>query len=746
VRLGCDLKGLFPYLVTMSCFMGKFTSLPGVRCDRFDSIQSEGNVAAADQFFLSHCHADHMKGIDTLAMFLRRKANGTKINHKLYCSEISKNFVMEKYRIPPKTIHVLKNNEPHKIFAYDGVSGSGYHLKVTAVPANHCPGSVMFLFERLEEGQGAGVARRILYTGDFRFDHASGNFASPELASLHDRSGRPLPLDELYLDTTFCSPLYKTFPTREEAQEEIWSLCKKWVTKNGMYKDTRSKHVVLFVLPAKYGYEGILNNIYQRSRNCWRVHVNQPRFSEYLCSSELSSCTSDSPNQAQWLHACQNGKRSGNQPMLKTLPCQSGDFEVCQIRPSAMFFTQTKMAEQVAAGHDRVVSVSQGGSNYRVCYSTHSSMEELERFVRHFAGDKTVITPCAIPPKSSKEDVKRTLASWLCSAESSNSASSQPSHSSQELFSLSLSPHKPEPSVISNPDRYDPDLFSSPDFDLRLDRKRRSSFSREDSEEPHQKLLKLEAWDSSSRISFDDTMDIEGKQVAGEPDSSEEEERERQDMRFSVEIVPSPMAEPAPPSAPSAHLERRKLFARSKSEKTMCSMPIPVDPGHPCQRSPRRKSEPTMPLIKVTPSSPSPDPNHPDYPEFFEGRIFLEQQKRRKSSSRTSSSSRGDLENFSLMLEASDLEGEESEEATMLVNENVEGEEILAPLPEDQADPAADNYTPPLVILSEDAKQRNLEEPGSIPANVFKILEQSKGKRLGGKIPFMQPPIGSQSQ
>ena len=40
---------------------------------------------------------------------------------------------------------------------------------MTAVPANHCPGSVMLLFERLEEGQGAGVARRILYTGDFRF-------------------------------------------------------------------------------------------------------------------------------------------------------------------------------------------------------------------------------------------------------------------------------------------------------------------------------------------------------------------------------------------------------------------------------------------------------------------------------------------------------------------------------------------------------------------------------------------------
>ena len=31
-----------------------------------------------------------------------------------------------------------------------------------------------------------------------------------------------------------------------------------------------------------------------------------------------------------------------------------------------------------------------------------------------------------------------------------------------------------------------------------------------------------------------------------------------------------------------------------------------------------------MPIIKVTPSSPSPDPNHPDYPEFFEDKLYLE--------------------------------------------------------------------------------------------------------------------------
>jgi hypothetical protein len=31
-----------------------------------------------------------------------------------------------------------------------------------------------------------------------------------------------------------------------------------------------------------------------------------------------------------------------------------------------------------------------------------------------------------------------------------------------------------------------------------------------------------------------------------------------------------------------------------------------------------------IPAITITPSSPSPDPNHPDYPEFFEDRLYLE--------------------------------------------------------------------------------------------------------------------------
>ena len=40
----------------MSSFPGTFPALPGVLCDRFDKVEG------AEQFFLSHCHIDHMRG------------------------------------------------------------------------------------------------------------------------------------------------------------------------------------------------------------------------------------------------------------------------------------------------------------------------------------------------------------------------------------------------------------------------------------------------------------------------------------------------------------------------------------------------------------------------------------------------------------------------------------------------------------------------------------------------------------
>ena len=58
-------------------------------------------------------------------------------------------------------------NEAQTIHVYD--SRDIYKLRTTTIPSHHCPGSVMFLFEKLdEEGE---VIKRILYTGDFRLDN-----------------------------------------------------------------------------------------------------------------------------------------------------------------------------------------------------------------------------------------------------------------------------------------------------------------------------------------------------------------------------------------------------------------------------------------------------------------------------------------------------------------------------------------------------------------------------------------------
>ena len=158
-----------------------------------------------------------------------------------------------------------------------------------------------------------------------------------------------------------------------------------------------------------------------------QVHVRESSLTEHLCGSVLAGCVSTDPCLAPWLHACLP-QRSVNQPLLKQLPCQPADLEVCQIKPSTMYFTQAKMSGLQAAGQDRLVSVSQGGSNYRVCYSNHASLSELETFVRHFS--PVQITPCAIPPNSSKEEVREILTSFLQSQEAGEGQGSSLSRSS----------------------------------------------------------------------------------------------------------------------------------------------------------------------------------------------------------------------------------------------------------------------------------------------------------------------------
>ena len=70
-----------------------------------------------------------------------------------------------------------------------------------------------------------------------------------------------------------------------------------------------------------------------------------------------------------------------------------------------------------------------------MCYSNHASLTELEQFIRHFA--PLQITPCAIPPNSSKEEVRDILASFLSDEDSLVMSSSCPREEEAEVRSAS---------------------------------------------------------------------------------------------------------------------------------------------------------------------------------------------------------------------------------------------------------------------------------------------------------------------
>jgi DNA cross-link repair 1A protein len=158
-----------------------------------------GAVAGCRAYFLSHFHSDHYVGLTA------SWAHGP-----IYCSRVTANLVREQLKVDGRWVVPLEFECEMDVPDTPGVV-------VTMIPANHCPGSAMFLFEKVTAGGQGGPRRlqRILHCGDFR--------ASKEMLT-HPRL-RPDPvdpatgrkrqqrIDTCYLDTTYLNPKY-AFPSQ----------------------------------------------------------------------------------------------------------------------------------------------------------------------------------------------------------------------------------------------------------------------------------------------------------------------------------------------------------------------------------------------------------------------------------------------------------------------------------------------------------------------------------------------------
>ncbi|XP_042847051.1 protein artemis isoform X1 [Panthera tigris] len=273
----------------------------------------------------------------------------------LYCSPVTKELLLTnpRYRFWEKRIISIEIETPTQISLVDEASGEKEEIVVTLLPAGHCPGSVMFLFQ--------GNNGTVLYTGDFRL--AQGEAARMEL--LHS-GGRVKDIQSVYLDTTFCDPKFYQIPSREECLSGILELVRSWITRSPY-------HVVWLNCKAAYGYEYLFTHLSEEFGI--QVHVDKLDMFRNM-PDILHHLTTDRNTQ---IHACRHPKAEEYFHWNK-LPCGNISknripLHTISIKPSTMWFGERTRKTNVI--------VRTGESSYRACFSFHSSYSEVKDFLSY---------------------------------------------------------------------------------------------------------------------------------------------------------------------------------------------------------------------------------------------------------------------------------------------------------------------------------------------------------------------------
>ncbi|KAK5632919.1 hypothetical protein RRF57_008633 [Xylaria bambusicola] len=168
-----------------------------------------GAVQGCNAYFLSHFHSDHYIGLT---------ANWT--HGPIYCSKVTGSLIKNQLRTASKYIKELEFEETVEVPGTEGVT-------VTMLPANHCPGSSLFLFEKKIGKSSNPRTQRILHCGDFRAcpAHVAHPLLKPDLVDTVSGKIKQQKIDICYLDTTYLNPRY-SFPPQTDVIEACADFCK----------------------------------------------------------------------------------------------------------------------------------------------------------------------------------------------------------------------------------------------------------------------------------------------------------------------------------------------------------------------------------------------------------------------------------------------------------------------------------------------------------------------------------------
>ena len=297
--------------------------------DRFCNLPPA--TPANKHWFLTHFHADHYKGLNS------------KFNRGLiYCTPATAALARQELRVKPE---ILREVAIGASFVLEGI-------RVTFLPANHCPGAVMILF------QPPFGRFPILHTGDCRL--SSG--VMQQLPQLQEVRGHV----DLILDTTYCDPQY-TFPPQAEALSFVVDAVKaeafnpKTLFMFGSYTIGKER---LYLQAAKI----LRCKVY--------VSAKKKKILDCLDLDEDEKALLTSDDSETSLHAVPLWMIT-EQHMVKSLKYYRGRYtNVVGFKPTG--WTHSRDMSSTKAGRRR-----QKGTviTYSVPYSEHSSFNELTEFV-----------------------------------------------------------------------------------------------------------------------------------------------------------------------------------------------------------------------------------------------------------------------------------------------------------------------------------------------------------------------------
>ncbi|CAH2051150.1 unnamed protein product, partial [Thlaspi arvense] len=152
--------------------------------------------SGSQAYFLTHMHSDHTRGL-----------SGEWSQGPLYCSRTTASLFPSRFPgFDLSLLRVVPLSSWRSLSLRSPSSGSAVRLHFMAIDAHHCPGSVMFMFR--------GDFGCFLYTGDFRWER--DDVAADEARTTLAGAISEFPVDILYLDNTYCNPIY-SFPSRQVA-------------------------------------------------------------------------------------------------------------------------------------------------------------------------------------------------------------------------------------------------------------------------------------------------------------------------------------------------------------------------------------------------------------------------------------------------------------------------------------------------------------------------------------------------